>query len=373
MDKIPLASPELSSDAVEALRRALSTERFVGGESVELFEREFARFVGTKHAVSVNSGTSGLLASLIALRVKRGDIVITTPATFVATANAIVLSGAVPAFADVSPVDYNIDVESIRKILRLKGKKVRAILPVHLYGRPCNLAPIIELANEAGVPVLEDACQAHGASVNGKQVGSFGTAGVFSFYSSKNLIVGGDGGMVTTNDAEVAQALRELRDAGRRTHEPTYLHFRVGFNFRLNTINAAIGREQLKLLPKENQLRARIASRYIRELGSSGPIQLPPPDTSHSKSSWHLFVVSAKKRDDLRSHLSAERIETGIHYPLPIPNQPAYKNIKYYAVKSATASRWAREVLSLPVFPAMSGAALDRVTNVVSEFYTDRS
>ena len=270
--RIFLASPIIDAEMKAAALSALENEMMVMGESVIKFEEEFAQYCGTKYAVSTASGTAALSITMQALNIGHGNEVITTPFSFIATANSIVHTGADPVFADVEDSGINLSPSKTRGKI---SSKTRAIMPVHLYGLPSRIDEFREIAVEAGLSLIEDACQAHGAEFRGKKVGSIGDAGCFSFYPAKNMTVGGDGGMITTNNEELADAARSIRDCGRDKNSK-YYHGRIGFTSRLNTINAAIGRVQLKRLEAWNQARRRLSERYRKELENVREVVLPP-------------------------------------------------------------------------------------------------
>ena len=366
--KISLIEPILTDDMIDAAVRALKNERYLKGESVKKFEEEFANFIGTKHAIAVNSGTTALHLSLITMDVKEGDYVITTPATFIATANVITYIKANPIFVDISLETYNIDPQKLEKTIKEFKDKVKAIIPVHLYGYSCDMDAIMEIAERYNVKVLEDACQAHGATYKGRKVGSFGDAGALSFYPSKNMTVCGDGGMVTTNDNEIAEIVESLRDVGRSKTNP-YIHEYIGYTARMNTVNAAIGRIQLKYLEKWNERRRKIAREYNKKLNGIGDLILPPKENSKVKPVYHLYVVRTKYRDQLKEYLEKRGIECGIHYPLPVHLQPPYRRIGFKEGMFPNAERWAREVLSLPMHPNLTRDEIEYIISCVEEFF----
>lgn len=351
--KIPLMNPAFTEEMEDAAICALKSERFVLGESVFKFEEEFANYCGTKYAVAVSSGTSALHLSLLSLGPARK--VITTPMSFIATANSILHAGGVPVFADIEEGTGNIDVEK----LSIDG--ANGIMPVHLYGQPCEMDKILELKEE-GLTVVEDACQAHGAEYKGKKVGSIGDAGCFSFYPSKNMNVGGDGGMVTTNNEEISEKIRKLRDCGRKGK---YEHDVVGYTHRLNTVNAAIGLVQLKYLDEWNKKRAKIAGIYRKLL----PDKILLAEKGHVKHVYHAFVIKVAKREKLAEHLRDSGIEVGVHYPLPIPLQPIYRELfDYKEGQFPVAEKFCREVLSLPIYPLLSKDEVEFVCEKINEF-----
>lgn len=341
MTNIPLSKPILTEEMKNAAIETLQNEFFVLGESVYKFEEEFARYTKTKYAVAVNSGTSALSLSLMAMGIGKEDRVLTTPMSFIATANAIMHANGIPLFSDIEKDTGNIDPILFEDI----PKKVKAIIPVHLYGNPCSMDKIMEL-REKGICVIEDACQAHGAEYKGKRIGSIGDAGCFSFYSTKNMTVGGDGGMVTTNNEEVADKIKVMHDCGRIKK---YEHNMIGYTARLNSVNAAIGRIQLKYLDEWNNKR-RYAARIYRE-------NLPENIllSQNGDSVYHIFAIRTKKRDKISQHLKNNGIDTGIHYPMPIHLQPIYRKLFGYKEGDFPESeKFSMEVLSLPMFPEIT-------------------
>ncbi|MDD1769165.1 MAG: DegT/DnrJ/EryC1/StrS family aminotransferase [Methanomassiliicoccales archaeon] len=352
---------------VEAVSNALRSERMVLGESVFKFEEAFARYIGTKYAVSVSSGTAALALSLIAIGVNEREV-ITTPLSFIATANAIVQAGGIPTFSDVSESDYNMDPKQVRGHLT---KKTKALLPVHLFGQPANMGELMEIAKSRGLKVIEDAAQAHGATFGGKKVGSLGDAGCFSFYSTKNMTVGGDGGMVTTDDEDIARSVSKLRDCGRISR---YVHDVIGFTARLNTANAAFGLVQLRYLDEWNERRRAIAALYSRLLKGESQLALPPRGDKRIAPVYHLFAVKCQRRDELAKYLGAEGIECGVHYPLPIHLQPVYREMYAYAPGAFPISEsLSSSLLSLPMFPALSDDEVKSICEHILGFYRGSS
>jgi dTDP-4-amino-4,6-dideoxygalactose transaminase len=339
---------------LEAVNHALRNERLVLGESVFKFEEAFARYTGTKFAVSVSSGTDALQLVFIALGLK-GRGVITSPLSFVATANSVIQAEGRPYFADACEADYNLDPSAACGCWR---EGTAAILPVHLFGQPAQMDELVELAEEKGAVVVEDACQAHGAIYRGSRAGSIGKAGCFSFYPTKNMTVGGDGGMITTDDEALAKLLAKLRDCGRVSR---YVHDVVGYTSRLNTANAAFGLVQLRKLDSWNERRRAIAARYTRKLSGTS-VGLPPMPGSDILPVFHLYVIRTDMRDEMAEHLSKKGIETGVHYPVPIHMQPIYQQMYgfrggEYPVSEALAT----SLLSLPIFPSMTDEQVDVV------------
>jgi len=366
--KIPLMKPILTDEMIEAAIKTLKNERFLRGRSVKDFEKEFASYIGTNHAIAVNSGTSALHLSLIALGVERGDYVITTPATFIATANVITYVGAKPVFVDISPETYNIDPQKLEETIRRYGNKVKAIIPVHLYGYPCKMDEILEISEKYDIKILEDSCQAHGAVYKNKKAGSFGDAGAFSFYPSKNMTVCGDGGMITTNDDKIAEIVESLRDVGRSKTNP-YSHNYIGYTARMNTVNAAIGKIQLKYLEEWNEKRRQIAREYNRKLDGVGDLILPPRESGEIRPVYHLYVIRTKYRDELKKFLEECGIECGIHYPLPVHLQPPYRQMGFREGMFPNAERWAKEVLSIPMYPSLTKEEIEYIVSNIEELF----
>jgi len=339
---IPLAKPIFTDEMKEAAIHALQNEWFVLGESVNKFEEEFAKYCGTKYAISVNSGTAALYLSLIALGIKNNEKVVTSPNSFIASANSIIYAGGKPEFADIETDTGNIDPNKINP------DGIRGIMPVHIYGQPCDMERIMEIAEENNLIVVEDACQAHGAEYKGKKVGSIGDVGCFSFYSSKNMTVCGDGGMIIADNEEVAKKVKSLRDCGRKSK---YEHSMLGFTCRLNTVNAAIGRVQLKHLDEWNLKRHKAAEIYRQLI----PKELLLSGKGDTVSVFHMFVIKTENRDKLIEFLNSNGIGTGIHYLIPIHLQPIYKELFGYKKNDfPDAERFSEQVLSLPMFPEIN-------------------
>lgn len=361
---ILLAKPVFDDEMKSVAINTLQNEKFVMGESVFKFEEEFAKYCGTKCAVSTSSGTFALQFALQALGVTFKHRVVTTPFSFIATANAVYSAGATPVFADVDAKTCNINP------LRAKEKitdKTKGILPVHLYGYPVDMNPILDMAAENECVVVEDCCQAHGAKYYGKRVGSLGNVGCFSFYPSKNMTVCGDGGMAVTNDEDAAKKIAKLRDCGRKSH---YEHDMIGFTARLNSVNAAIGKVQLKRLDEWNEKRRNIARTYNELLANIDGLYLPPSENEEITPVYHLYVVRTKYRDDLKAYLESNGIQCGIHYPLPIHLQPIYKQIFGYTEGAFPNSELlAKQVISLPMYPDLELSAIEKVSQKIHEFF----
>jgi perosamine synthetase len=361
---IPLMVPQFDKEMAEAALYALRNEHFVLGEEVFRFEEEFADYVGVHHAVSTSSGTNALQIALLSLGVGGGSEVITSAFSFVASANSVYHAGGVPRFADINRGSFNVDVDRMRKMIT---KNTRVLLPVHLYGYPCDMGKIVDLAEECDLKVVEDACQAHGAIFHGRKVGSIGNVGCFSFYSSKNMTVCGDGGMVVTNDEDIAKLAAKLRDCGRKTR---YEHDVIGYTSRLNTVNASIGRIQLRRLDQWNKRRAEHASLYDDLLESIDQIRTPPKGNVAVTPVYHLYVVEAQRRDELREWLQNKGVQCGVHYPLPIPLQPIYRSLCGFTPGEFPVSEAVSKVcLSLPIFPQLKREDIIYVCDKIRDFY----
>jgi perosamine synthetase len=363
--KIPLANPLLDDEMKQAALQALQTERFVLGESVFKFEEEFARYCGTKFAVSTASGTAALVLCMIAKGLRGGDV-LTTPASFVASANSIVHAGAIPKFADINLDTYTIDPGNVRSSL---GDKTKGVVPVHLYGYPAAMNELCEISSERGIPLIEDACQAHGASYDGRKVGSLGDAGCFSFFPSKNMTVAGDGGMAVTNDDSIAERVASLRDCGRAKGNKR-VHRMLGFTERLNTVQAAIGRVQLKRLDTWNERRRQFASIYNGLLSDLDQVITPPSGHCIVQPAYHLYVIRCQRRDDLRTWLEHVGVESGVHYEDPIHLQPIYREMfGYMGGEFPNSEALCRNALSIPMHPNLTVDEVKFVSEAIHEFY----
>ena len=348
----------------QAAIQAMQNERLVLGESVYKFEEEFAGYCGTDHAISTASGTAALTLALISLGVTKE--VVTTPMSFIATANSVIHAEATPRFVDVNPETYCINPAEIETTI---NSKTAAIIPVHLYGYPADMNGLNDVAKKHGLQIIEDACQAHGAKYHGARAGSFGTAAAFSFYPPKNMTVGGDGGMITTNDDSVNEKTRSLRDCGRAKGEK-YVHKLVGFTERMNSIQAAIGRVQLRRLDSWNDRRREIARSYNKHLGGIGDLVLPPRETDDITPVYHLYVVRSKHRNELKDWLEKRGVECGIHYPVPIHLQPAYQELYGYQEGAfPLTEKFSEQVLSIPMYPGLADADVQLVAGTIREFY----
>jgi dTDP-4-amino-4,6-dideoxygalactose transaminase len=357
----------IKGEVDEAIARVVESAAFILGREVEAFESAFAEYLGARFCVGVSNGTAAIQLAVTACGIGAGDEVIVPANTFFATAEAVSTAGATPVFVDADPISYTIDVNRIEAAIT---ERTRAIIPVHLYGQAADLDPIFELAARHDLAVIEDAAQAHGALYKGRRVGARGRANCFSFYPGKNLGAYGEGGAVVTDDAEVARRLRLLRDHG---SEQKYRHEIVGYNFRLEGLQGAVLNVKLKYLDGWNDLRRAHAARY-RELlagahGSSNESALVlPQELPYARHIYHLYVVQTAERDALQKHLSAAEIQTGIHYPVPVHLQPAYRALGHKPGDFPEAERQAARVLSLPMFPELSDEQIARVAEALHAF-----
>jgi len=335
--KIPFFVQEFTDEMEDAAIHALRNESFVGGESVSKFEEEFARYTGTKYAASVSSGNGALQISLMALGIGESHKVITPTNSFIASANCIRMTNAKPVLTDIDVNDGCIDLSNNRD-------SVNAIIPVHIYGNPCDFDSVKSFAEERKIPIIEDACQAHGAEYKGKKVGSLGDVGCFSFYPTKNMTVGGDGGMTTTDDEEIVLKIKSIRDNGRKTKNE---FDKLGFTMRLNTVNAAIGRIQLKHLDEKTARRREIVSIYRKNLAQDCIL----PENKDGKSVYHQIVIKHEKRDDIRKELADNQIGSAIYYETPIHLQPIYQDYRFELPNS---EKFSKEIICLPSYPQLT-------------------
>lgn len=360
----------LRTELDEAIGGVMDRADFSLGRDVAAFEEEFAAYCGTNYAVGVDSGLSALELSLRALGIGPGDEVIVPANSFIASAAAVTFAGAEPVLVDVDAATYNIGVDQIREAIT---PRTRAIIPVHLYGLPADMDAIVDLAGEHGLAVVEDACQAHGARYKGRRTGSLGHAAAFSFYPTKNLGGAGDGGMVTTDDAHVAELVRTMRNVGQRER---YYHELPPFNHRLDTLQAAILRVKLRYLDGWLEARRNCAAVYdeLLQPGEAGDVRsalalgkdglIAPPASPGSTHVYHLYVVRIPRRDAIKAFLAERGVGTGIHYPVPIHRQPFYAQNGFRAASLPVTEQLADEILSLPIFPEMTG---DQARYVVAQ------
>jgi dTDP-4-amino-4,6-dideoxygalactose transaminase len=358
--RIPFTSlvPSEDGEAVRAaIDRVVSRGWFVLGPEVEAFESEFAAATGAARAVGVGTGTDALALILRAIGIGAGDEVVTTPLSAAYTALAVMMTGARPVFADIDPLRLTIDPMAIERAI---GPRTRAILPVHLYGQAADMTAIERIAARHGLAVVEDCCQAHLATAGGRPVGTIGVAGAFSFYPTKNLGALGDGGAVVTNDPALADRIKRLRNGGQADR---YQHLEAGVNSRLDELQAAVLRARLPWLPAWTDARRRLARTYRARLADAPIDPIPECDAGHV---YHLFVVRSRERSELQAHLAARGIETLIHYPVPVPAQPALRTAS--PADCPMAARACSEVVSLPLYPAMTDDDVNEIAAALGSF-----
>jgi len=349
---------EIGEELTQAVQRVLKSGWFILGEEVKKFEEEFSKYIGVKYGVGVNSGSDALFLALKALGIGKGDEVITVSHTFISTVDAIVRNGAEPVFVDIEPDTYCIDATKIEEAIT---NKTKAILPVHLYGHPADMDQIMEIAKKYNLFVIEDACQAHGAEYKGKKVGSIGDLSCFSFYPVKNLGACGDGGMIVTNNEEIAEKLKMLRNYGQ---SEKYYHDFIGINSRLDEIQAAILRVKLKHLAEWNERRRKVAKLYNELLGDSEIVT--PIEKEYAKHVYHLYVTRCKDRDKLQQYLSEREVQTMIHYPIPVHKQKAHLELELDNQLPIT-EKICNEILSLPMHPFMHIDEVSSIAEVIKK------
>lgn len=354
----------IRDEMMAAVTNVFDTQQFIMGAGVEAFEREAADFCGVKHAIGCASGSDALLLALMALGIGPGDEVITTSYTFFATTSAITRLGARPIYVDIAYGDFNLDVERLEAAVT---PRTRAILPVHLYGQCARMDVIRAVAGRHGLPIVEDAAQAIGASFQGEPAGRMGAIGCFSFFPSKNLGGAGDGGMMTTEDDALAAKLRILRVHGM---EPKYYHHVVGINSRLDALQAAVLRVKLRHLARWNEGRRANAARYATRFAAAGLEEITPPmvhaDSVHT---FHQYTVRASRRDELRAHLQAAGIGSEVYYPVPLHLQECFAFLGHAAGDLPETERASRECLSLPIYPELTPEQQDYIVDQIAGFY----
>jgi perosamine synthetase len=367
---IPIAKPKISDEEIRAVTDVLKSGMLAQGKIVEKLEQEFASYIGVNYAIATNSGTSALHTALAAVGITKGDEILTTDFSFVASATCALMQNAKPVFCDIDPTTYNISPEDIEKKIT---KKTKAILPVHLYGQSCDMDTITDLARDHDVWVVEDACQAHGAEYRGKKVGAIGDVGVFSFYPTKNMTTG-EGGIVITDDEKIAERARMFRSHGQSKQ---YVHEFLGFNYRMTNIAAAIGLAQLEHLDEGNKRRQENAAFLLDSLRGVEGITCPSVDPK-GVHVFHQFTIRIEdefplSRDELCNHLKEKGVGFGIHYPTPIHKQPLFEKLGYTddTVDCPIAAEMSKRVLSLPVHPQVTADDLrfivQTIHNVVRE------
>jgi dTDP-4-amino-4,6-dideoxygalactose transaminase len=366
--KVALSKPYVDKEMKDRVLEVIDSGQYILGSQCKDFEKEFAEFVGVKHAVLTSSGTSAIFLCLKALGVKEGDGILVPSLTAFPTIEPVFHVGARPIFIDVDDT-FTVDPKHIESVLsnksRITGvKEIRGMIPVHLYGHPAHMDSLFDLAKRYGLFILEDCCQAHGAKYHGARVGSMGIGGCFSFYPSKNLTVFGDGGILVTSDDELAKTCRMLRDHGRKEK---YEHELVGYNLRFNEIQGAVGRLQLRRLDWFNESRRRIAQWYNE--GLKGIPVVTPQAKDWAEPVYHLYVVQTPDRDKLADFLRERGIQTGIHYPIPNHQQPAVRNALGEQPKLGKTEDAVKKILSLPIYPELEKEKVDFVCATIREFF----
>lgn len=352
---------DLKTEIKKKIDEIINSSDFILGKEVGLFEKEFARYIGTKYCIGVASGTDAILLSLRALGIGSEDEVIVPAFTFVATVSPLIMLGAKPVFVDIEDNLPLIDVSKIEKAITPKTK---AIIPVHLYGFPAKMTIIMDLAKKYNIKIVEDACQAHGSEFRGRKMGSFGDVNAFSFYPSKNLGAWGDAGAITTSDKNLYEKLLSLRHHGQREK---YIHLLVGYTSRLDTVQAAVLKQKLKYLDSFNKERREIAQIYDNLLKDL-PLRTLHEE-NNTKGNYHIYAIRTKKRNELFEFLNKKGISCGIHYPAPLYLQPALKNLNYKEGDFPNSEAMAKECLSLPIFPGMTSKEAKMVVSSIKEFY----
>jgi dTDP-4-amino-4,6-dideoxygalactose transaminase len=364
---------EIEGEIFSAIKKVHEKGRFILGDEVSAFEKEFANYCGVRYGVGVASGTDAISLALKAAGIEEGDEVITVAYSFIATALAISFAEAKPIFVEIDPKTYTMDPDRLESLLKRRkakkeGKRIKAILPVHLYGHPAEMDSIMEIANRYHLIVIEDACQAHGAEYRGEKVGSFGELGCFSFYPTKNLGGSGDGGMVVTNDKKYYEKLRLLRCYGEKKR---YQYVLKAGNSRLDEIQAAILRVKLRYLDQWNEERGRKAKVYSTLLAPSGAIC--PSEREGVKPVYHLYVIQIRKRNSVQAFLKTKGIDTLIHYPIPIHRQEAFRELKYRRSDLSLTENCCRKILSLPFFPEIEKSEIEEVVWAIESFFDQTS
>ncbi len=351
----------IKAEVDSAIKKIVSSSQFILGEECSIFEKEFANFIGVKYAVGVGNGLAALELGMRALGIGKGDEVLTPANSFIASSEAISFTGATPVFVDCLEDTFNIDVEKAEKLIT---KRTKAIMPVHLYGQVADMDKILKLAKKYKLYILEDACQAHGASYKGKKAGSFGDISAFSFYPGKNLGAYGDGGMVVTKKKSVAEKIHLYRNYGQKKK---YQHLVLGWNSRLDNLQAAILRVKLKSLESWNTKRLENAKAYNEYL-KNVPVSTPKifPQFNHV---FHLYVIRTKKRDNLSKYLSSKGVSTVMHYPIPIHLQPAYKDLGYKKGSFPITEKLSKEILSLPMYPELKVSEIKYICSQIKAFH----
>jgi dTDP-4-amino-4,6-dideoxygalactose transaminase len=350
----------IKEEVLEEIYIVLESSSFILGPKVEEFEKKFSKFCGSRFCVGVDSGLSAIQLSLLSAGVGPGDEVITAANTFIATASAISFAGARPVLVDIDPETYNMDPSQLSLAIT---EKTKAVIPVHLYGQPADMDPILEISEENDLTVIEDACQAHGATYRGKRAGSIGDAGCFSFYPGKNLGAYGDGGAIVTDYEELAHGVRTMRNYGQ---DKKYHHIAPAYNKRLDSLQAAVLVAKLRHLEEWNAARQKNAAIYDSLL--SGSCVITPFKLDSVEHVYHLYVIRSEERDELMGHLNSHGISCGLHYPIPVHLHPVYENLGYMAGSFPASEKASKRILSLPIVPEISGEQIQYVAECIHQF-----
>ena len=361
---IPIANPQLGTKEQEAVEAVIESGYLADGPEVREFESEFATYCGTDHAVATSNGTTALHAAFEALGLGDGDRVLTTPFSYIASANSIRFAGAEPVFTYIRPDTYNLNPDTVKEILETES--IDAILVVHLYGLPADLDALVDIADEHNIPLVEDAAQAHGATVDGKRVGSIGDVGCFSFYPTKNMTTG-EGGMITTDDEEIARRAASFINHGRSEDGGNYEHVRLGHNFRMTSIAAALGRAQLERLPEYIEQRRENAAALTDRLESTAIIT--PTEPENRRHVYHQYTIRCEDRDGLMNHLENEGVGSAVYYPHCIHEQPAYDHVSHEA---PVAEQVSRKALSLPIHPEVGEDDIKTIGDAVLSYTEEK-
>jgi len=364
MSDIPLCEMYVDDEIKNTALEVLEGRRYIKGQQNASLEKEFSFFCGVKHAIAVNSGTSALLLAAHVLDLKPNDEIIAPSHTFIATVAPFIILGAKPVFVEIDAETYTMDPEAVKKAVT---PRTRAIVPVHLYGHPVDMSPLKEIGAEHHIPIIEDACQAHGAEYKGWRVGSMGDMAVFSFFPSKIMTVAGDGGMFLTNDQGLAYRAAMFKDAGRKRGEK-YLHHDVGFNLRLSELHAAIGRIQLRRLPEWIDKRREVAMRYSEGLTGVGDIKVPK-EAESAKHTYYVYTIETRDREALAKYLKDNGISTGIYYPTPVHMQPSIIE-RFGEISLPRTEICCDRILSLPMHPLLKKGDQERVINTIKDYFS---
>lgn len=361
MDEIKLVKMYMDDEIKNAVNKVLDTGYYINGPNLDNFEKAFEQYLSVKHSIGVSSGTAGLFLAFFEMKLQKGDEVIVPSHTFIATVSPLAFFKAKPVFVDIDPETYCMDIEDVKKKITSKTKM---IVPVHLYGHPVDMDPLLEIAQEKEIKIIEDCCQAHGSEYKGKKVGTFGDIGVYSFFPSKNMTVGGDGGMIITNNDVYGENLRLRRNHGRVSK---YKNDILGLNFRLNEIQSVIGRIQLKHLPKWIDKRRSIVDFYNKFLKNYLDIKIPI-EKEWAKQAYYVYTIQMENRDEFIEYLKNKKIATGIYYPIPVHKQPIIEKLYGKQSKLPITEEIIDKIVSLPLSPLLTNEELNRIKVEIENF-----